>query len=476
MKRDKIKLLIKISEVLLTGIIALSVSIPAMADENGHKYIIRNNPKLCNYSMEGHSYKAYRIFDFSWNGKKYDLKVNDNYLDFFKDLPGAPEKEGELLDNFIRKYMLNTPTQEVADALGSYTTQRCIGENAATESNFKVTKGVESLTIPNIEEGCYLVLDENGLVPRDEGNYGNFSIINVSFSHPIDATTTSPYTQTYNIENYVQDSDLKNQEPSEEDEEKEENENQQGNGNQQNNGSQQNNGNQQNNGSQQNNGNQQNNRSQQSNGNQQTNEGQQIYAGKQGKGDQEYFEGEQVYEGKGVKIVKEIRKGKGTQVILSQVINGVPITNGDTTAKNKAKESKPPHTYYVYKLYDITWDDKGWHSSLNNDFINFYKGLEGAPKDEDSLCSFAASYAFKNDKDMYHQRLRDYILSENIDPVTISQVGVINPDNREYVQISNLGEGNYLVLDKRDCRKGSKDALTGRHEYISIVGKKNPNK
>ena len=370
----------------------LTVSVPVMADGNGHQYIIRNNPRACSYSMEDHSYKAFKIFNLSWNGKNYDLIVNDNYKDFFKGLPGAPEKE-EDLNEFVKKYMLTADTLELAKALGSYTNERCIAPNAATDSDFKVVEGVESLTIPNIDEGCYLVLDENGSIPGSDDNYGYFSIINVSFNQPLEAFANNPYTQTYTIQNY----------------------------------------------------------------------------GKNSNNDMTMKVGETT--------------GNNGNLGIGQVLgNNNGAQNGDSNNQEKKvkKISKAPHTYYVYKLYDITWDDIGWHCEINHDFKKFFKKLPGAPKEDDALNAFAATYAFGVESPVYHKQLRDYILEEEIKPITISQVGFVSDDNREYVQISSLAEGNYLVLDEKDCIKDTAKEtlgeLIGRHEYVSIIAKRNPNK
>ncbi len=130
-------------------------------------------------SMNGHTYKAYKIFDVTYNTEKtvYDYKIAPAFVAYFESLNLAASL-GEDLDaraySYVSSISGDAALQAFAKEIYNYKGDAA-GSVTATNAN--------SAVIPNLETGYYLVYDEGSAAP---GNNAEKAIANIAL------TTTDP--------------------------------------------------------------------------------------------------------------------------------------------------------------------------------------------------------------------------------------------------------------------------------------------
>lgn len=130
-------------------------------------------------SMNGHTYKAYKIFDVTYNTEKtvYDYKIAPAFVAYFESLNLA-ESLGEDLDaraySYVSSISGDAALQAFAKEIYNYKGDAA-GSVTANNAN--------SAVIPNLETGYYLVYDEGSAAP---GNNAEKAIANIAL------TTTDP--------------------------------------------------------------------------------------------------------------------------------------------------------------------------------------------------------------------------------------------------------------------------------------------
>ena len=175
-----------VSRIILAAVMVLfvlaSMSVPGIAADTGSITITNTNEAV---SMLGHTYKAYKIFDVTYNEAKtdYDYTLAEPFNAFFQALQDEnklPASLGEDLSaraySYVAALSNDADRQKFArdiyaaagDAAGSVT---------ATDAN--------SAVIDNLDTGYYLVYDE-GVENPDEASNAQKAIANIAL------TTTNP--------------------------------------------------------------------------------------------------------------------------------------------------------------------------------------------------------------------------------------------------------------------------------------------
>ena len=145
--------------LLLALTVVLSLSVPSIAVGTG-KITIENNSS--SVSMNGHTYKAYKIFDVTYNAEKtnYEYTVATNYVPFFEGL-NLSETLGENLDARAYSFVLakagdNNALQDFANDVLAFITTNSIAEDGKV-----VSSSATSAEITALDLGYYLVYDES---------------------------------------------------------------------------------------------------------------------------------------------------------------------------------------------------------------------------------------------------------------------------------------------------------------------------
>lgn len=169
----------KTARTLITVVLALLVlatmAVPGLA-ATGSITITNSNEAV---SMNGHTYKAYKIFNVTYNAEKtvYDYTIASPFTAYFESL-NLPESLGENLDaraySYVSSISGDAALQTFAKAIYAYK-GAAAGSVTATNANSAVISGLDT--------GYYLVYDEGNAAPA---NNAEKAIANIAL------TTTDP--------------------------------------------------------------------------------------------------------------------------------------------------------------------------------------------------------------------------------------------------------------------------------------------
>ncbi|MBE6835123.1 MAG: isopeptide-forming domain-containing fimbrial protein [Ruminococcaceae bacterium] len=169
----------KTARILLTVVLAVLVltamAVPGFA-ATGSITITNSNDAV---SMNGHTYKAYKIFDVTYNADKsvYDYKIAPAFVDYFEDLNLAASL-GEDLDARAYSYVSSISGDAALQAFA----KDIYGHKGAAAGSV-TADNANNAVISGLETGYYLVYDEGNAAP---GNNAEKAIANIAL------TTTDP--------------------------------------------------------------------------------------------------------------------------------------------------------------------------------------------------------------------------------------------------------------------------------------------
>lgn len=147
----------KISRILIATVLAMfilvSMSAPSFAEDTGTITITNSNEAV---SMNGHTYKAYKIFDVTYNNEKtdYDYTIAEPFDTYFESL-NLPASLGEDLDARAYSYVAAISGDEDLQAFA-----REIYESAGEAAGSVTSTSATSAVIEGLAPGYYLVYDE----------------------------------------------------------------------------------------------------------------------------------------------------------------------------------------------------------------------------------------------------------------------------------------------------------------------------
>ncbi len=154
---------------LITIFILVLVTTSTVSASGAKEIVITNNPAQTGVSMEGHTYSAYKVFDVALTDAEtagYLYTVAPNFETFFKSMESYDSSQD--LNEFAINYVNGKDIATVANELREYVVNSG-AEVSAKATSEKVSKGVESATIPVGELGYYLVLDNGNGVDANAG-------------------------------------------------------------------------------------------------------------------------------------------------------------------------------------------------------------------------------------------------------------------------------------------------------------------
>ena len=149
---------IMISVVIAVFMLA-ATSIPAFAD-TGSITITNSNPAV---SMNGHTYKAYKIFDVTYNADKsvYDYTIASPFQTYFQGLNLSADL-GEDLDARAYSYVLSKAGNDAA--LQAFA--RDIYPSRGSAAGYVTATNANNAVITGLDTGYYLVYDEGAQNPQ----------------------------------------------------------------------------------------------------------------------------------------------------------------------------------------------------------------------------------------------------------------------------------------------------------------------
>ena len=153
-----------ISKIILAALLAMlvivSMSAPSFAEDTGTITITNSNEAV---SMNGHTYKAYKIFDVTYNNEKtdYDYTVAEPFDTYFESL-NLPASLGEDLDARAYAYVAAISGDEDLQAFA-----RDIYESAGEAAGSVTSTSATSAVIEGLAPGYYLVYDEGNPTATD---------------------------------------------------------------------------------------------------------------------------------------------------------------------------------------------------------------------------------------------------------------------------------------------------------------------
>ncbi len=149
-----------ITAAVLALFVLFSMALPSFAEDNGTITITNSNEAV---SMNGHTYKAYKIFDVTYDAEKstYDYTIAEPFTSYFEGL-NLPATLGEDLDARAYSYVsaisgdaaLQAFANDIYGSKGS-----AAGSVTATNAN--------SAVITGLANGYYLVYDEGNASAAD---------------------------------------------------------------------------------------------------------------------------------------------------------------------------------------------------------------------------------------------------------------------------------------------------------------------
>ncbi len=161
---------------VLTLLVLSAMLVPAMAAGTGTITITNSNEAV---SMNGHTYKAYKIFDVTYNAEKtvYDYKIAPAFVSYFEGL-SLSDDLGEDLDAKAYSYVSAISGDEALQAFA-----KDIYGSRGDAAGSVTADNANSATITGLDNGYYLVYDEGSATP---GNNAEKAIANIAL------TTTDP--------------------------------------------------------------------------------------------------------------------------------------------------------------------------------------------------------------------------------------------------------------------------------------------
>lgn len=161
--------------VVLAVLVLTAMAVPGFA-ATGSITITNSNDAV---SMNGHTYKAYKIFDVTYNADKsvYDYKIAPAFVDYFEDLNLAASL-GEDLDARAYSYVSSISGDAALQAFA-----KDIYGHKGDAAGSVTANNANNAVISGLETGYYLVYDEGNAAP---GNNAEKAIANIAL------TTTDP--------------------------------------------------------------------------------------------------------------------------------------------------------------------------------------------------------------------------------------------------------------------------------------------
>lgn len=155
MKRIK-----KLASLVLAMIMVLAMSVPVMAAQMpnssnpSNKFTITIKNTSDSLSMEGNTYKAYKLFDatYSENGDSYAYQMTEDFKDFTYEVEGKSYSGKELIDYLATLENNASALNAFSKAAGKY-----IVDNSITAAGTATGTAENTVTIPVADAGYYLV-------------------------------------------------------------------------------------------------------------------------------------------------------------------------------------------------------------------------------------------------------------------------------------------------------------------------------
>ncbi len=169
----------KTAKIIISAVIAIlmlaATSLPVFA-ETGSITITNSNDAV---SMNGHTYKAYKLFDVTYNADKsvYDYKIASPFTSYFEAL-NLSEDLGENLDARAYSYVSSISGDAALQAFA-----KDIYNSKGAAAGSVTANNPNSAVISGLDTGYYLVYDEGSAAPSTNAEK---AIANISL------TTTDP--------------------------------------------------------------------------------------------------------------------------------------------------------------------------------------------------------------------------------------------------------------------------------------------
>lgn len=145
----------KATRVIFAAMLALlmlsAAIVPGFAEDNCTITITNSNEAV---SMNGHTYKAYKIFDVTVDGGNYDYTIAEPFTAYFEAL-NLSESLGEDLDARAYSYVSSISGDEALQAFA-----KDIYESAGDAAGSVTSTSATQATITGLAPGYYLVYDE----------------------------------------------------------------------------------------------------------------------------------------------------------------------------------------------------------------------------------------------------------------------------------------------------------------------------
>ena len=145
-----------IFSAVLVMLVLATMIVPGFA-ATGSITITNSNEAV---SMNGHTYKAYKIFDVTYDAGKtvYDYKIAPEFVNYFNGL-GLSESLGEDLDARAYSYVSSISGDAALQAFAKNLYDNYIKTNSIAYAGQVTSTSATSATIPNLDNGYYLVYD-----------------------------------------------------------------------------------------------------------------------------------------------------------------------------------------------------------------------------------------------------------------------------------------------------------------------------
>jgi len=146
-----------IISAVLTMLVLATMIVPGFA-VTGSITITNSNDAV---SMNGHTYKAYKIFDVTYNAEKtvYDYKIAPDFVNYFNGL-GLSESLGEDLDARAYSYVSSISSDAALQAFAKSLYDNYIKTNSISAAGQVTADNANSAVITGLDNGYYLVFDE----------------------------------------------------------------------------------------------------------------------------------------------------------------------------------------------------------------------------------------------------------------------------------------------------------------------------
>ena len=167
--------------VVLAVLVLTTMAVPGFS-VTGSITITNSNSAV---SMNGHTYKAYKIFDVTYNAGKtvYDYKIAPDFVNYFNGL-GLSTSLGEDLDARAYSYVSSKTNDAELQAFAKNLYDNYIKTNSISAAGQVTSTSATSATIAGLDNGYYLVYDAGN--PSATATNPEKAIANIAL------TTTDP--------------------------------------------------------------------------------------------------------------------------------------------------------------------------------------------------------------------------------------------------------------------------------------------